>query len=152
MQHLGIKNLTFRKREKWDNINSIGFAVAFLGINSPAVILASPASVPSSQSEMQVASANSVANPEDLLFSPKIQVASKFMENIDVAPGSLTMITKKDIERNHCRDLVDVFNMVPGFNIVAQQNLMSLASLGIFTEGRILIMVDGLQLSDLGIG
>lgn len=47
------------------------------------------------------------------LLNIQVSVASKKPEKSSESASILTIITRQDIEDNHCRDLVDVLNMVP---------------------------------------
>lgn len=89
---------------------------------------------------------------EDLL-ALQINVASKSKSTTRETPGSISVVTDEDIRNNFCRDLVDVFNLVPGFNISKDDDYTTFLSRGLFGfEGRTLIMVNGMQLSDLYFG
>lgn len=89
---------------------------------------------------------------EELMNIP-LKVTSKSEENQREAPSIVTVVTSSDIARNHCRDLVDVLNMVPGITIAKDDDYLSFFSRGLFGfEGRTLVMVDGMQLSDLYFG
>lgn len=89
---------------------------------------------------------------EELMNIP-LHVTSKSEEIQREAPSIVTVVTSDDISKNHCRDLVDVLNMVPGINIAKDDDYLSFFSRGLFGfEGRTLVMVDGMQLSDLYFG
>src|SRR5688572_27650770 len=75
---------------------------------------------------------------EELLFSEVTSVVSKYPESLKQAPGILTVITKEDIRLNHARDLVDVMNMIPGFNVVRDQNTLTQVVARGFIEDKIL--------------
>ncbi|HBH49693.1 MAG TPA: hypothetical protein DDX98_13700 [Bacteroidales bacterium] len=87
------------------------------------------------------------------LLTIKVDVTSKTAETTVEAANIISLITAKDIENNYCRDLVDVLNMVPGMNLSKDDDYTSFTSRGLYGfEGRTLIMVDGMQLSDLYFG
>ena len=88
------------------------------------------------------------------LMNVKVTVASKGSElSQRQAPSTVTVITAEDIKRNHARDLVDVFNMVPGFNISQDLGDTALTVRGLYGfEGRSLVTVDGMQLNGLYFG
>jgi len=89
---------------------------------------------------------------EDLI-NISVTVTSKSTETPRDAANVLSVITALDIESNMCRDMVDVLNMVPGFTITKDDDYTSFSSRGLYSfEGRTLIMVDGMQLSDLYFG
>jgi outer membrane receptor for ferrienterochelin and colicin len=83
------------------------------------------------------------------MMNLKISIASKSDESIREAPGIFTVITADNINRNHCRDLIDVFNMVPGLAIAQDVSDFALVSRGLYGfEGRTLIMLNGMQLTE----
>lgn len=87
------------------------------------------------------------------LSAIKVEVTSYVPEELESASGIVTVITKEDISNNYCRDMVDVLNMVPGINISKDEDYTTFTSRGLYGfEGRTLIMVDGMQLSDLYFG
>ena len=91
--------------------------------------------------------------PLEELLKIKISVTSKSSESSREAVNIVSVITQKDIELNHCRDLVDVINMIPGLNLSKDDDYTTFTSRGLYGfEGRTLIMVDGMQLSDLYFG
>ncbi len=89
---------------------------------------------------------------EDLM-NIKVTVASKKAQHSMKVPSIVTVITRNDIKLNHCRDMVDVLNMVPGFQIVGDIGAISYSVRGLYaSEGRNLFMVNGLTMSDLKFG
>lgn len=87
------------------------------------------------------------------LMELEISVTSKSGEKQKDAASIVTILTKEDIEANSCRDMADIINMVPGLNLSKDDDYLSFTSRGLFGfEGRTLIMVDGMQLSDLYFG
>ncbi len=89
---------------------------------------------------------------EELMDIP-VTVSTKMKQSQREAPNIVTVITAEDIRNNHCRDLVDVFAMVPGLNVAKDLNEASLISRGLYGfEGRALILIDGMQLTDLYFG
>lgn len=87
------------------------------------------------------------------LMNMEISVTSKTGEKQKEAANIVTVLTHDDIEANNCRDLADIINMVPGLNLSKDDDYTTFTSRGLFGfEGRTLIMVDGMQLSDLYFG
>ena len=87
------------------------------------------------------------------LMNLKVTVAGKTSSEIKNTPGIITVISADDIKNNQCRDLIDVFNMVPGFAIAKDDDFISFTSRGLYSfEGRALFLLDGHQLSDLYFG
>ncbi len=88
------------------------------------------------------------------LLELKVTVATKTERSLAQAPSSITVITKDDIARNMCRDMVDVINMIPGLSVTKDFDWdLGLGARGVYGfEGRSLIMVDGMQVSGLYFG
>lgn len=88
------------------------------------------------------------------LLNLEISVTSKSStETPRDAASIVAIITQEEIQKNHCRDLADVISMVPGFNLAKDDDYLSFFGRGLFAyEGRALIQVDGMQLSDLYFG
>jgi outer membrane receptor for ferrienterochelin and colicin len=87
------------------------------------------------------------------LLSIKVSVSSKIKETNRETPSIITVITHQDIKNNHCRDMVDVLNMIPGFVITKDEDYTTFSSRGLFGfEGRSLILIDEMRVSDLYFG
>jgi len=84
----------------------------------------------------------------------KVKITNLHETKLNDAPGSVYVITSTDIERNGYRDLVDVFQDIPGFNIASDvQNGTGLALRGAWgAEAKILFMVDGMIMNDMAYG
>lgn len=87
------------------------------------------------------------------LLGIEVTVASKVKETNRETPSIITVITHEEIRDNHCRDMIDVLNMIPGFVISKDEDYSTFLSRGLYGfEGRTLFMVDDMQLSDLYFG
>ena len=90
---------------------------------------------------------------EDLLgISVSIATRGRTKLTAKEAPATVIVVTAEDIKLNHCRDLFDVFNMLPGYNIDVEDftNEISVSARGLYAYlGRILYMVDGIPISGL---
>ena len=86
--------------------------------------------------------------------SDKVSVASYVDIVKNEAPSVITTITSQDIEELGARDLIDVLNSVPGFNLGTDvQNGIAYGIRGNWAEeGKILYMIDGLPLNEMGYG
>ena len=87
------------------------------------------------------------------LMNIEVNIATKTNQNLRKSPSIISVITEEDIRINHCRDFIDVINMVPGLNVVKDIDNGAVVSRGLYGfEGRMLFMVDGLELSGLFFG
>jgi outer membrane receptor for ferrienterochelin and colicins len=68
-------------------------------------------------------------------------------------PAILSILTAEDLRAMGARDLIDVINRVPGFNIAKDIDDAGLLVRGLYAfEGRALLLLDGLPLNDLAFG
>ena len=90
---------------------------------------------------------------EELLEQP-LKVASGNDETVRQAPAVVTMISRTDIDRYGARDLADILQLVPGFQFgLDVLNSVGLGLRGSWVhEGKVLIMLDGIQANDLAYG
>ena len=66
-------------------------------------------------------------------------------------PSMLSVITDEEIQNSGARNLADVLRMVPGYHVAYDiDGAMGLSTRGMWSmEGKILILVDGLEMNDL---
>lgn len=66
-------------------------------------------------------------------------------------PGIVSVITREEIENSGARDLVDMLKLVPGFDVLQDlQFVLGLSLRGSWAnEGKVLVMIDGIQMNDL---
>lgn len=89
----------------------------------------------------------------DEIFALDVSIATKTSRSTKEAPNIVSVLTKQDIKEAHARDLVDVINLIPGLNVAKDLDDPALVARGMYGfEGRTLIMVDGMQISDLRFG
>lgn len=94
------------------------------------------------------------AGPPDemarLLNTPVI-IASRLQQNQEEAPSAVFVVTRTDIERYGWRELADILRTLPGFDFGNDGTaLIGLSERGIWAhEGKVLLMVDGIQVSPL---
>ncbi|MBF0227120.1 MAG: TonB-dependent receptor plug domain-containing protein [Desulfobacterales bacterium] len=71
--------------------------------------------------------------------------------SIKESPAIITVITSEEIKRSGARDLIDVFRLVPGLEVVMDsQNSVSLSMRGLFTgEGKLLVKMNGAMINNL---
>ncbi len=86
---------------------------------------------------------------EDLM-NVKLTVASQKELSIEQTPAIVSVLTKEDIQRSASKDMTDVMRLIPGFEFTADVNSeIGLGVRGITaTEGKVLVMIDGLQMNE----
>ncbi|NQD38986.1 TonB-dependent receptor plug domain-containing protein [Permianibacter sp. IMCC34836] len=68
-------------------------------------------------------------------------------------PAILSIITAEDIRAMGARDLIDVIQRIPGFNVAKDIDVAGLVVRGLFGfEGRALFLLDGMPLTELAFG
>ncbi|HEX4910475.1 MAG TPA: TonB-dependent receptor plug domain-containing protein [Permianibacter sp.] len=68
-------------------------------------------------------------------------------------PAILSIITADDIRAMGARDLIDVIQRIPGFNVAKDIDVAGLVVRGLFGfEGRALFLLDGMPLTELAFG
>ncbi len=84
----------------------------------------------------------------------KVSIASYFEVEKDEAPGVITTISAQDIEQSGARDLTEILMMVPGFQLASDvQNGLAFGFRGNWAhEGKILWMLDGVPMNEIGYG
>ncbi|HEX9011348.1 MAG TPA: TonB-dependent receptor plug domain-containing protein, partial [Holophagaceae bacterium] len=85
-----------------------------------------------------------------LLNTPVI-IASRLQQSQEEAPSAVYVVTRTDIERYGWRELADILRVLPGFDSGDDgTTLIGLSERGIWAhEGKVLLMVDGIQVSPL---
>jgi len=88
---------------------------------------------------------------EELLQVKVTSVASNQASSIREQPAVVSIISAKDIQQAGARDLIDVLRLIPGFDF--QYDVFSVIGIsfrGIWSfEGRILLMIDGIEYTDM---
>ena len=86
---------------------------------------------------------------EDLM-NVKLTVASQKELSIEQTPAIVSVLTKEDIQRSASKDFTDVMRLIPGFEFAADVNSeVGIGIRGIYsTEGKVLVMIDGLQMNE----
>ena len=86
----------------------------------------------------------------DDLLNMKITVSSKIALTSRESPGIVSIVTSDEIKKSGARDLIDVLNLVPGFNFGYDiDGAIGLASRGNWGhEGKILILLDGQEMNE----
>jgi outer membrane cobalamin receptor len=86
----------------------------------------------------------------DDLLNMKITVSSKTAMTSRESPGIVSIVTADEIKKSGARDLIDILNMVPGFNFGYDiDGVIGLASRGNWGhEGKILILLDGQEMNE----
>jgi outer membrane cobalamin receptor len=96
---------------------------------------------------------------EDVVLNEKstdlsISLAARKEQKLEEAPSIVSVISKKEIENYGCRDMSDVFRLVPGFEFgIDVQQIIGLGFRGTWVhEGKVLIMINGSAINDQGYG
>jgi outer membrane cobalamin receptor len=86
---------------------------------------------------------------EELMELP-VTVASQKALTQRESPGILTVVTKEEIENSGARDLIDVLRLVPGIDFGLDIDQVGISMRGAWGfEGKVLLMMDGLELNEL---
>ena len=87
----------------------------------------------------------------DQLLKMKTSVASKTELTPRETPGIISIITEEEIRTSGARDLIDVLRLVPGINFGYDvQGVVGLQMRGNWAhEGKILLMIDGIEFNEL---
>jgi outer membrane cobalamin receptor len=90
----------------------------------------------------------------DASLARETSVATSRMRRIRETPGVVTILTRDELLASGARDLADVLERVPGFQLgVDVSNDVGAGFRGIWgQEGKILYLVDGIELNDLSYG
>ena len=85
----------------------------------------------------------------ELLNTP-VTVASKKASTIREQPGIVSLVTRQEIQASGARDLIDILHMVPGFSFAKDvQGAVGAGIRGMWGyEGKVLLLVDGMELND----
>lgn len=85
------------------------------------------------------------------LLTMKVSIASVDEKSIRDIPSIVSIITAEDIKRIGARDMIDVLQLVPGFEFGSDvANYTGLGLRGIWaSEGKISVFVDGHEFNDL---
>ena len=91
---------------------------------------------------------------QDKVVENKVSIASYTDIDVNEAPGVITIITSEEITELGARDLTDILNTVPGFNIATDvHNGIAFGIRGNWShEGKMLYMIDGMSMNELAYG
>lgn len=94
--------------------------------------------------------ANTMGISIDELLEMSLTVSSKTSLKPRETPGIVSIITADEIRTSGARDLVDIFQTIPGFNFGYDvDGVVGLSSRGNWGhEGKILVLVDGLEMNE----
>ncbi len=107
-----------------------------------------------SQTQDSLKTADDIDFNDDLgleeLMNVKLTVASQKELSIDQTPAIVSVLTKEDIQRSASKDFTDVMRLIPGFEFASDVNSeVGIGVRGIYsTEGKVLVMIDGLQMNE----
>jgi len=87
---------------------------------------------------------------EDLL-NKTVEVTAQQPQNLRESVGVITVVTHDEMVRSGARDLMDVLQRVPGFQVA--EDLLNVADVGFRGmwghEGKVLLLIDGMPINDL---
>lgn len=88
------------------------------------------------------------------LMSIEVSTATKNKTILSESPGIITLVTEEDIKNSGARDIIDVLNLVPGFDFGAEwDNIIGLGIRGNnATEGKFLLLYNGFQMNETNFG
>lgn len=88
------------------------------------------------------------------LMSMEISVGSANKLTLKETPGIVTVISRKEIRNSGARDMVDILRLVPGLEFSGEiENSIGLGVRGNHAmEGKALILIDGLEINEIGYG
>lgn len=94
--------------------------------------------------------ANKMGISIDDLLEMSLTVSSKTSLKPRETPGIVSIITAEDIKTSGARDLIDIFQTIPGFSFGYDvDGVIGLSSRGNWGhEGKILVLVDGLEMNE----
>ncbi len=86
----------------------------------------------------------------DDLLDPKTATAAKTELKISENPGIMTVITREEIEASGAQYLMDLLQLVPGFQFgVDVEGVVGVGFRGLWGhEGKVLVLIDGLELNE----
>ncbi len=84
------------------------------------------------------------------LMNLPITIASKKALGLREAPGIVTVVTREEIQAMGARDLIDILRLIPGYEFgVDVEGVVSAGIRGNWAnEGKMLVMLDGLELNE----
>jgi outer membrane cobalamin receptor len=88
------------------------------------------------------------------LMNVKVTVATKTASTLRESPGVISVVTREEIQALGARDLIDVLRTVPGFDFGLDGWAPTGPSIrGLWgSEGRILLLWDGIEMNELSAG
>ncbi len=88
------------------------------------------------------------------LRAVKVSVATRLQQRPEEAPSLVTVLTRAEIEAYGCEDLADILRLLPGYELgLDVVGIATVSARGLWVhEGKVLVMVDGIPINDLGYG
>jgi len=91
------------------------------------------------------------AEQKDHSLDQTVVTATRTEKDIDTAPGSISVVTKDDIEKQNVVTYDDALKAVPGVVVARSKGVVdssgSITLRGLPGQGRTLVMVDGIQMN-----
>ena len=90
------------------------------------------------------------------LMNTKVNIATKSNKSINETPGVVSVITSEEIKNMGARELEDILQTIPGFEIMRRYSgYYGLAIRGVKdprTSSKLLMMIDGVPFNDIFYG
>jgi outer membrane receptor for ferrienterochelin and colicin len=95
--------------------------------------------------------AHGVPTELESLVNSLISVASKKPLSTRESPSIVTLVTAEEIRNSGARDLIDVLNLVPGFDFgVDVEGVVGIGTRGNWAhEGKVLLLLDGQEMNEI---
>lgn len=95
--------------------------------------------------------AHGVSSELEKLINTLIGAASKKPLTSRESPAIVSLITEDEIKKSGARDLMDVLNLIPGFDFgVDVEGVVGIATRGLWShEGKILLLIDGQEMNEM---
>ena len=119
-------------------------AVVGVALVAPAARAAAPPGTPAEGQPPEL-------SIDEMLLYTQTSVAARKPQTTRDAPGIVTIVTREEIQGSGARDLIDVLRLVPGFFLALDvQGVVGFGMRGNFAhEGKILLLVDGLEMNEI---
>jgi outer membrane cobalamin receptor len=120
----------------------------------PAALALSLLSPPAAAEEVPGGEGEMALFALDQVLKSETTVASRRARTIRETPGVVTLVTREEMLEAGARDLIDVLRMVPGFQFGGDtEGIVGVGFRGNWAnEGKVLLLVDGLEMNELMYG
>lgn len=101
--------------------------------------------------QLREVKSNGMSSELESVINSLISVASQKALTARESPSTITLVSEEEIKNSGARDLIDVLRLVPGFDFAYDgSNSVGIGVRGNWAnEGKVLLLVDGVQLNDI---